>query len=106
LFIAGSPGFCDLSLMRVLALILPLALSGCVVGTVASTAVDIVTLPVKVVSAGVDAVTTSQAERDQKVGREMRKHEEERQRLMREQAKRCRKNRPLPTDDCSGYQPS
>jgi len=83
----------------------PLLLGGCVVGTVASTAVDIVTLPVKVVSAGVDAVTTSQAERDQKLGREIRKHEEERQRLMREQAKRCRKNRPLPTDDCSGYLP-
>lgn len=83
----------------------PLMLGGCVVGTVASTAVDVVTLPVKVVSAGVDAVTTSQAERDQKLGREIRRHEEERQRLMREQAKRCRKNRPLPTDDCSGYLP-
>jgi hypothetical protein len=92
--------------MRLIALLLPLLLSGCVVGTVASTAVDIVTLPVKVVSAGVDAVTTSQAERDQKVGREIRKHEEERQRLMREQQKRCQKNRALPTDDCSGYLPS
>ena len=63
------------------------------------------TLPVKVASAGVDAVTTSQAERDEKAGREMRKHEEERQRLMREQQKRCRKGKPLPTDDCSGYLP-
>ena len=35
-------------------------LSGCVVGTVAKTAVDVATLPVKVVSAGVDAATTSQ----------------------------------------------
>ena len=91
--------------MRLLIVLLPLTLSGCVVGTVASTAVDVVTLPVKIVSAGVDAVTTSQAERDQKIGRELRRHEEERQRLMREQAKRCRKNRPLPTDDCSGYSP-
>ena len=91
--------------MRFLALLLPIGLSGCVVGTVASTAVDVVTLPVKVVSAGVDAVTTSQAERDQKVGREIRRQEEERGRLMREQAKRCLKHRPLPTDDCSGYQP-
>jgi hypothetical protein len=91
--------------MRVLIALLPFTLSGCVLGTVASTAVDVVTLPVKVVSASVDAVTTSQAERDQKLGREIRKHEEERQRLMREQAKRCRKNRPLPTDDCSGYLP-
>jgi hypothetical protein len=53
-------------------------LGGCVVGTVASTAVDVVTLPVKVVSAGVDAVTTSQSEADQKRGREIRKQEEER----------------------------
>jgi hypothetical protein len=85
-------------------LLLPLALGGCV-GTLATAAVDVVTLPMKVVSAGVDAVTTSQAERDQKLGREMRKHEEERQRLMRAQEKRCRKHKPLPTDDCSGYLP-
>jgi hypothetical protein len=90
---------------RVLPLLLPLALGGCV-QTLASAAVDVVTLPVKIVSASVDAVTTSQSERDQKVGREMRKHEEERQRLMREQEKRCRKSRPLPTDDCSGYLPA
>ena len=45
--------------MRVLFLpILPLALSGCVVAQVADTAVDVVTLPVKAVSAGVDAATT------------------------------------------------
>lgn len=48
------------------------ALSGCL----AKTAVDIVTLPVKVASAGVDAVTVSQAEADQKRGREIREHEE------------------------------
>ena len=44
-----------------LAALLPLALGGCVIAA-ARTAVDIVTLPVKVASAGVDAVTTSQAE--------------------------------------------
>jgi hypothetical protein len=51
-------------------------LSGC-------TAMDVVTLPVKVaktgvdaVGAGVDAVTTSQAEADQKRGREIRRREE------------------------------
>ena len=54
----------------------PLLLGGCVVGTVASTAVDVVTLPVKIVSAGVDAATTSQSEADQKRGRELRKAEE------------------------------
>jgi hypothetical protein len=53
-------------------------LSGCVVGTVAKTAVDVVTLPVKVASAGVDAATTSQSEADEKRGREMRKQDEER----------------------------
>ena len=47
------------------------------------TAMDVVTLPVKVaktgvdaVGAGVDAVTTSQAEADQKRGREVRRREE------------------------------
>jgi len=76
-------------------------LTGCVVGTVAKTAVDVVSVPVKVASAGVDAVTTSQSERDEKRGRELRKQEEERGRLYREAQKRCRKGRPLPTDDCS-----
>ena len=51
---------------------LGLALSGCI----AQTAVDIVTLPVKVASAGVDAVTTSQSEADEKRGRAIRKYEE------------------------------
>ena len=44
-------------------------LSGCVVASVAKTAFDVATVPVKVASAGVDAVTTSQAEADQKRGR-------------------------------------
>lgn len=72
-------------------LIVPLALllGGCVVGTIASTAVDIVTLPVKVASAGVDAVTTSQAEADQQRGRELRQSEA-----------RCRNGKPRPSDDC------
>ena len=61
---------------RVFFISAPLFLGGCVVGTVAKTAVDVVTLPVKVVSAGVDAATTSQSEADQKCGRELRKAEE------------------------------
>ena len=81
--------------------LVPLALSGCVVGTVARTAVDVVTLPVKAVSAGVDAATESQSEADEKSGREMRKADEERGRLARDLAERCRKGRPLPADDCS-----
>jgi hypothetical protein len=78
-----------------------LALGGCVVGTVAKTAVDVVTLPVKVVSAGVDAATTSQAEADRKRGRELRKQEEERGRQFRLAQERCRKGKPLPADDCA-----
>jgi hypothetical protein len=80
------------------------ALSGCVVGTLASTAVDVVTLPVKIASAGVDAVTTSQSERDEKIGREMRKQDEERGRQWRLAYERCRKGRPLPTDNCAAFQ--
>ncbi len=83
---------------------LPLMLGGCVVGTVAETAVDVVTLPVKAVSAGVDAATTSQSEADQKRGRELRKQEEERGRQWRLAWERCRKGKPLPTDDCSQFQ--
>jgi len=81
------------------------ALSGCVVGTIANTAVDVVTLPVKVASAGVDAATTSQSEADEKRGREMRKAEEERGKQLRLAEERCRKGKALPTDDCSAYRP-
>ena len=86
-------------------LLLAPALAGCVVGTVASTAVDVVTLPVKAVSAGVDAVTTSQSEADEKRGREIRREEERRGREARLMAERCRKNRPLPKDDCTAVYP-
>lgn len=80
--------------------VLPL-LSGCVVGTVAKTAVDVATLPVKVASAGVDAATTSQSEADEKRGRELRKQDEERGKQLRAMAERCRKGRPLPADICA-----
>ena len=63
---------------------LALLLSGCL----ARTAVDIVTLPVKVVSAGVDAATTSQAEADRRRGRQIREEEERLGRL----ARRCQRN--------------
>ena len=82
----------------------PLLLSGCIVSTVASTAVDVVTLPVKAVSAGVDAVTTSQKEADEKRGRELRKQDEERARQLRQAQERCRKGKPLPSDDCASLQ--
>ena len=75
---------------RAFFLIAPLLLGGCVVGTIAETAVDVVTLPVKVVSAGVDAATTSQSEADEKRGRKLRKAEEKAGREAREAEKRCR----------------
>ena len=59
--------------MRVILLLTaPLLLGGCIVRTAA----DIVTLPVKAAGAGVDALTTSQAEADQRRGREIREAEE------------------------------
>jgi hypothetical protein len=65
-------------------------LSGCL----ARTAIDVVTLPVRVVGAGVDAVTTSQSEADQRRGRELREAEEragrEARRREREQRRRVR----------------
>jgi hypothetical protein len=86
--------------MRILVLLPLLVLPGCVVGTIAETAVDVVTLPVKAVSAGVDAATTSQSEADEQRGRELRKEEERRGREARLMLDRCRKGRPLPTDQC------
>jgi len=76
--------------MRIL-LLAALLLSGC---SVARTAVDVATIPVKIVSSGVDAATTSQSEADEKRGRQLRLLEE-----------RCRKGKALPTDDCSAVQP-
>jgi len=87
--------------MKMLALLaLPLLLSGCIVGTVARTAVDVATLPVRAASAGVDAVTTSQAEADEKRGRELRKEDERRGKEARAMAERCKNGRSLPTDTC------
>ena len=93
--------------MRVLILpVLPFLLSGCIVASVADAAVDVVTLPVKVVSTGVDAATTSQSEADEKRGREIRKAEEKAGREARAREKRCRDGKPLPSDDCSAFPPS
>jgi hypothetical protein len=78
------------------------ALSAC---AVASTAVDVVTLPVKVVSKGVDLATTSQSEADQKRGRAIREQEERLGRERRKLQERCRKGRPLPQDDCTAVPP-
>ncbi len=87
--------------MRIFVLALPLLLGGCVVGTIASTAVDIATLPVKVVSAGVDAATVSQSEADEKRGRLLRKADEQR---ALEERKRCKPytDRRAPCPPASG----
>jgi hypothetical protein len=77
--------------MRTFLLLAPLSLllGGCVVGQVASAAVEVATLPVKVVSESVDAVTTSQAEADRRRGRRIREEDE---RLGRE-ARRAERQR-------------
>jgi uncharacterized protein YceK len=66
--------------------LLAVMLSGCV-----SAATAIITAPVKVASAGVDALTTSQSEADRNRGRAMRKQEErdakERKRQLKAQRK-------------------
>lgn len=78
--------------MRILILaLLPLSLGGCVAATVADAAVDVVTLPVKVVSKSVDLATTSQSEADEKRGRELRRAEEAAGKAQRRWESACRK---------------
>ena len=73
----------------ILLLAAPVLLSGCIVRTAA----DIVTLPVRAASAGVDAVTTSQAEADQRRGRELREAEEREGREARRREREARRER-------------
>lgn len=61
-------------------------------GCLAKTVVDVATAPVKVASKGVDLMTTSQSEADEKRGRELRKREEALGRLQRDyenQSRNC-----------------
>ena len=67
-------------------------LEACAIGTIASTAVSVVTLPVKVVSKSVDLATTSQSEADENRGRELRKAEEQAGKRARIAAEQCRKS--------------
>lgn len=78
--------------MRILPLVImtPL-LSGCVVGQVVDTAVDVVTLPVDVAGEMVDIATTSKAEADRNRGRKLRKAEERYGKELREWEKACDK---------------
>ena len=69
-----------------LALLLPLALGGCL----AQTVVDVATAPVKVAGKGVDLMTTSQSEADRKRGRELRKREAALGKLQRQYAQQSK----------------
>jgi hypothetical protein len=74
--------------MRVLVLLLPLALGGCLVRTAA----NVVTMPVKAVGWSADKLTTSQSEADEKRGRELRKEDERRAKEEKRRAKEERRN--------------
>lgn len=88
----------------VLAIALVPLLSGCIVKTAAETAVDVVTIPVKVASAGVNAALPNQKKADEKRGAELRKQDEERGKEFRAMADRCQAGRALPTDNCVAVQ--
>jgi hypothetical protein len=78
-------------MLRVLmVMVLPVALGGCV----ARTAYNVVTAPVRAASWGVDKLTTSQAEEDEKRGRELRRDDERRGREARAAERRARDGRP------------
>ncbi len=70
-----------------LPLLLLLPLQACALGTAA----NIVTAPVKVVGKGVDAVTTSQSEADEKRGKRLRQHEERLGKLTRKRDRELRR---------------
>jgi len=69
-------------------------------GCLAKTAVDVVTLPVKVASKGVDMATTSQSEADQKRGREIRQREERLGKLERDYARQMAECQDGSRRDC------
>jgi hypothetical protein len=73
------------------------ALSGCVASAVAS----VVTAPIKVAGAAVDAATTSQSEADEKRGRELRRREERLGQLERDYDKQSRKCADGNADACA-----
>ena len=75
-------------------------LAGCVVASVAKTAVDVVSIPVKVVGNGINAAPPSQKRADEKRGRTLRREDE--QRAIDE---RCQQGRALRTDRCPAPAP-
>jgi hypothetical protein len=91
----------SLAMRIILLLSAPLLLSGCL----ARTAVDIVTLPVKAAGAGLDAVTTSQAEADQRRGRELRQAEEREGREARRREREERRARERAAEEQQDEEP-
>jgi len=85
------------------AALLPL-LSGCIVKTAAETAVDVVSIPVKVASAGVNAALPNQKKADEKRGAELCKQDEERGREARAMADRFFSNDAATTENCMAMQ--
>ena len=78
---------------------LALALPGCI----AKTALDVATLPVKVASAALDVATTSQAEADEKRGRQIRLKDE----CLGKEERRARKQGREPNyERCDGIAPA
>lgn len=76
------------------AILIPVCASLLLNACIARTAVDVVTAPVKVVSKGVDLVTTSKSEANAKRGRELRKRDErlgQLDRLRDEKRRKCSK---------------
>ncbi len=83
--------------LKLAAALLPLLCGGCI----ASTVVDVVTAPVKVVGKGADLLTTSQSEADENRGRALRHRDEKLGQLSRERdkyGKKCAKDGQK--DDC------
>lgn len=78
------------------------ALSGCLVAEVVKLPVKIAKTGVNAVGSGVDAVTTSQSERDEKRGKSLRQREERLGKLARERDKLSRKcDRDPGGDSCA-----
>jgi outer membrane murein-binding lipoprotein Lpp len=83
--------------MRIMCCVIAALMLG---GCLARAAVDVVTLPVRAVGAGVDAMTTSQEEADRNRGREIRKQEErEAKEARRAEKERRRAERDARRDD-------
>ena len=69
-------------------------------GCIAKTALDVATAPVRVAGKGVDMMTTSQSEADEKRGREIRRREERLGKLQRDYDRHSQQCRNGNDDAC------